>query len=142
MGGADKKGTVKMTESELRAQHPDLFAALDKKSEATAATAKADGLKEGAEQERKRCTDHLKVGAASGDVEAAHKAIASGATLADMQADYLAASMKRNAIAARQEETDTAGAAANGAKATENKSGRDAVADELEKLMGGELLAS
>jgi ClpP class serine protease len=139
-GGAQPK-RKHMTEAELRAQHPELFAALDKKNEEAVKSGKADGIKEGAEQERKRCTDHLKVGTSSGDIEAAHKAIGSGASLNDMHADYMAAALKRNAIADRQEETDAAGAAANGAKPKENKSGRDAVADELDKLMSGETLA-
>jgi ClpP class serine protease len=126
-----------MTEAELRAQHPELFAALDKKHETAVASAKADGIKEGTDTERKRVLGHIKLGDAAGDLKMAHDAIASGASTADVHDDYLAARMRRGAVENRQTETDTANAAADGAKAAEAKGARELVADEVERLMGG-----
>jgi hypothetical protein len=121
----------------LRAQHPELFAALDKKHETAVASAKADGIKEGTDTERKRVLGHIKLGDAAGDLKMAHDAIASGASTADVHDDYLAARMRRGAVENRQTETDTANAAADGAKAAEAKGARELVADEVERLMGG-----
>jgi hypothetical protein len=137
-GGAPKKDK-KMDLKTLQAEHPELYSAVFDKGKAEG---KAEGEKAGTETERKRVADHLKLGKASGDVETAHKAIESGASMADMQADYLAASMKRNSVEARQVETDEAGKVLNGAKTgggtggTGAKTAEEEVAAELEKLMG------
>lgn len=127
-----------MTEAELRAQHPEAFTALDKKHEEATKAAKADGVTEGTNTERKRALDHIKLGKGCGDLETAHKAIESGASVSDMQADYLAASMKRGAVETRQQETDAAGAAVGGKPpaAPTGKTLEDEVAAELNSALG------
>jgi len=135
VSGGAAKASKNMTKEELRTQHPELFSAVYEEGKAAGEKA---GKEAGEKDERKRVTDHLKLGAASGDLDTAHKAIESGASMADKQADYLAASMKRGAVAVRQEETDAAGAAADGAKPKPvvTKDEQDEVAAELERLMG------
>ena len=138
-GGAPQKKDKKMDPKTLQSEHPDTYAAVLKLGKDEGHSA---GVTEGTSAERKRCADHLKVGEACGDLSSAHKAIASGASLADMQADYLAASMKRNAVDARQVETDEASKVLNGAKTGGGTGGsgsataEEEVAAELAKLMG------
>lgn len=69
----------------LKAEHNSIYMA-----------AVADGVA----QERARVTDHIKVATAAGVVDAAHKAIADGSTLADMTATYLSATISKGQIAA------------------------------------------
>jgi ClpP class serine protease len=134
-GGAPQRKTKHMDLKTLQTEHPELYSAVFDKG-------KAEGITQGATEataaERKRVADHLKLGKASGDIDTAHKAIESGASMADMQADYLAASMKRNAVEVRQGETDAAGKVLDGAaaKPAVGKDEEDMVAAELEKLMG------
>jgi len=138
-GGAPKQKDKKMDPKTLQSEHPETYAAVLNLGKAEGHSA---GVTEGINAERKRVADHLKVGEACGDLPSAHKAIASGASLADMQADYLAASMKRNAVDTRQVETDAAGKVLNGAKSGSGtggggaKTAEDEVAEELLKLMG------
>lgn len=135
-GGAPKQKDKKMDLKTLQTEHPELYSAVFDKGKAEGVT---QGATEATTTERKRVTDHLKLGAASGDIETAHKAIESGASMADKQADYLAASMKRGAITTRQQETDASGKVLDGAKpAAATKDGEDEVAAELLKLMGKE----
>ncbi len=122
LGGAEQPKETIMNKDELKSQHPELFAAV---------------LAEGTETERKRVLDHIKLGTASGANEAMLGAITSGASVVDCLADYHSASMKRDATKARQEETDAAGAAADGATgAAPVKS----TAEEVDRLVG-EILA-
>lgn len=133
-GGAPQQKDKKMDPKTLQSEHPETYAAVLNLGKAEGHSA---GVAEGISAERKRAADHLKVGEACGDLPSAHKAIASGASLADMQADYLAASMKRGAVNIRQAETDAAGKVLDGAKpAPVAKDAEDEVAAELEKLMG------
>lgn len=126
-----------MDPKQLQSEHPDTYAAVLKLGRDEGHTA---GVTEGTTAERKRCVDHLKLGKSSGDVDMAHKAIADGASVADMTADYLSARMNGNAIATRQEETDAAGAAADGAKTTPAaKTGAEEVGNLVGDLMVGKI---
>lgn len=136
-GGAATQTRKLMNEEQLKAQHPELYSAVFNKGKSEGKTeGHAAGITEGATAERKRACDHVKLGKASGDIETAHKAIESGATVADMQADYLAANMKRRDVETRQQESDTAGKAVDGGTPPKAKDAEDEVAAELEKLMG------
>ena len=74
----------------LKLEHPALFA-------------EAVALGKKAESERVRA--HLSLGEASGDMALATKSIADGRELdSTMQAEYLAANMRKNATEARSEE--------------------------------------
>lgn len=121
-GGA-AKAKKQMDLKELQEQHPDAYSA---------------ALNMGTTAERKRVSDHLKLGAASGDMETAYKAIESGASVSDMTATYLAASMKKGAVADRQAETDAAGAAASGGAPPKAKTQAEQVGDLVEAMMNGE----
>jgi ClpP class serine protease len=128
-GGAGKRNVImSMTKDEMKAQHPELFSAVLE-----------DGKKAGTESERKRVLDHLELGEASGDLKIARKAIETGATVADTQASYLAAHMRRDEQGKRQQDSEAAGEALAGASRPDPKSdgGREAVANEVERLMGG-----
>ncbi len=102
-GGAAGTGKRKMTKEELKAQHPELFAAVQ-----------ADGVT----AERKRCCAHLKMAKSTGATDVAYKAIESGASTLDedVHADYMSAAINRGHQATRG--TETAGAAAIVAGAT------------------------
>lgn len=87
----------------LKKDHPELFAAV---------------VKEGVAQERDRVCAHLTMGEQSGDMKTAVAAIQSGDGMTQtLTAKYLAAGMNRADRSARQVETDTAGAAVDGAAA-------------------------
>jgi hypothetical protein len=118
---------------QLQTEHPELFSAvlLQGKTEGL-----AEGHAAGVKAEQKRALDHVKLGKACGDIETAHKAIESGASVADMQADYLAANMKRSTVETRQQESDGAGESLGAVKKPVAKDAEDEVAAELEKLMG------
>lgn len=101
----------KMNEAELRAQHPELFAAV---------------LLQGVTQERDRVEAHLIMGEASGDMPTAIAAISSGEAMTPkLSAKYQAAGMKRTAQAARQTETDAAGTIVAGAARAPGDGGKD-----------------
>lgn len=92
--GPKPKGVKAMTLAELRAQHPDIFAA---------------AVQEGVTQERERVQAHLTMAEASGAMPTAIAAINSGEGLTvKVQAEYLAAGMKRSTLGARTEETQAA----------------------------------
>jgi ClpP class serine protease len=109
-GGADRgvapllqsTGKRKMTLEVLKAEHPELYAAIF-----------AEGKEAGIVAERKRVQAHLKLATATGATAVAHAAIASGASVMDeeVHAEYLAAGMNRAAVGTRQAESDAAGAA-------------------------------
>ncbi len=102
----------KMTEAELRAQHPELFASV---------------VAQGVTQERDRVEAHLIMGDASGDMATAVAAISAGEAMTPkLSAKYQAAGMKRAAVAARQTETDGAGVILAGAsRAPASEGGKD-----------------
>jgi ClpP class serine protease len=85
----------------LKAQHPDVFEA---------------AAQEGEARERDRAQAHLTMGSASGDMQTALAAVASGEAMTQaLQAKYMAAGMNRADRAARQTESDAATAATAGA---------------------------
>lgn len=102
--GKDKK----MTEDELRAQYPQLHAAVF-------ASGVAEGDARGEARERDRVCAHLTMGTQSGAIETAHGAIRSGATMTQtLTAEYLTAGMNRADRNIRQAESDAVGAAVDG----------------------------
>lgn len=85
----------------LRAQHPDVFKA---------------AAAEGCTVERDRVIAHLTMGAACGDMEIAHGAIKAGSVMTTtLQAEYMAAGMKRSQVGARQDDSNAAGNVLDGA---------------------------
>lgn len=126
--GHSKKVTP-MNEEELLAQHPALHAALI-----------AKGVAQGQATERKRVCAHLKLAKATGARDVAEGAIASGASTMDedIHAEYLAASLGKREVAARQADSDAAGAALGDAAQTPvaTKDLGDEVADRIEAAMG------
>lgn len=95
-----------MTEEELKVQHPELHAAMVEKYEAS-----------GTARERKRCKALRTMAKTTGADDIADQAIESGASLMDddVQAGFQSAAYKRNATAARQEDSDAATDAIAGA---------------------------
>ena len=91
-----------MTKEELKAQHPELYAAVQA---------------EGATTERKRCCAHIKMAKSTGATEVAYKAIESGASTLDedVHADYMSAAINRGHQATRGTETAAAAAIVAGA---------------------------
>lgn len=118
-----------MNEEELLAQHPALHAAMLSK-----------GAAQGQATERKRVCAHLKLAKATGARDVAEAAIASGASTMDedVHADYLAASLGKRETAARQSDSDAAGAALGDAATAPvaTKDLGDEVADRIEAAMG------
>jgi ClpP class serine protease len=110
---------------ELKAKHPELFAQVQEEAATAATTA-----------ERKRVSAHLKLGKASGAMDVALAAIASGVSTLDeeVHASYQAAQMNRGATQTRQTESDGAGAAVDGAAAAAGESGKD-LGDKVADLM-------
>jgi ATP-dependent Clp protease protease subunit len=92
---------AKMNEETLKAQHPELYAAI-----VAAAVA----------GERKRVCAHLKLAKSTGAVDVAHAAIASGASTLDedVHADYMSAAISRRDQTNTQTDSSTADAALNG----------------------------
>lgn len=77
----------------LKKDHPELCAAL---------------VEEGVKQERDRCEAHLTMGESAGDMAIAIAAIKDGSAMTmALQAKYISAGMNKNAVNARQEETET-----------------------------------
>lgn len=107
-----KRKTV-MTESELRAQHPDLFSAVFN-------TGKAKGAEEALKDERDRVAAHLGYGTDCGAMDIAIVAITGGedVTRALVQ-KYMSAGRNRDDQSARQQETANAGAVADSASPVE-----------------------
>lgn len=110
-----------MNLQELKAQHPDTYAA---------------AVAEGVAQEKDRVSAHLTMGEASGDLKTAIEAVEKGDALtASYQAKYMAAGMKNGQIGARQGD-DAAAAAAlagvtPGAKATDQDADQKAYLEAL-----------
>lgn len=125
-----------MTKEELKAQHPELYNAVRNEG---SEEGHAAGLSEGEAKERKRANAHLKMGTSCGDMSIAVAAVANGADFADaeVQAQYMDARMNRADQAARQRESDDAGAAVDGAATTPKAQDMaDKVADLLYKDSG------
>ena len=103
-----------MNLQELKAQHPDTYAA---------------AVAEGVAQEKDRVSAHLTMGEASGDLKTAIEAVEKGDALtASYQAKYMAAGMKNGQIGARQ--GDDAAAAAALAGVTPGDTATDQGADQ------------
>lgn len=103
-----------MNLQELKAQHPDTYAA---------------AVAEGVAQEKDRVSAHLTMGEASGDLKTAIEAVEKGDALtASYQAKYMAAGMKNGQIGARQ--GDDAAAAAALAGVTPGATATDQDADQ------------
>lgn len=101
-GGAEEVDTIPMNKETLKAQHPELYAAIHEEG-------RVAGVAAGTTLERDRVGAHLTMGEASGDMKTALTAIASGEGMtATLQAKYLAAGMNRNAQTARQTDSDGA----------------------------------
>jgi ClpP class serine protease len=89
--------------NQLKAQHPELFAA---------------AFAEGEAKERKRVNAHLTLGKKCGAMDFAVKCIAEGKSSLDedVHAEYIGAAANRRDQASRQADSDTAGRAADGAQ--------------------------
>lgn len=116
-----KKGDEIMKISELKAQHPELF---------------AEVVELGVSQERERVSAHLTMGEASGDMALAVASINDGAEMsATINAKYMAAHMKRKESNDRQDE-NVGGMNTN--ENDDNVNDDEAMAKEVAKLLGGD----
>lgn len=106
----ENKREVSMDIEKLRTEHAATFAA---------------AVQIGVSKERDRVSAHLKMGEASGAMDTATKAIAEGTAFASdlVQADYMAAGMKKSELAARVEDNpdDLEAPAAAGGPSAEDK---------------------
>lgn len=111
----------------------DLFAVYPE----AAAQLIARGRAEGITAERARALQHIRLGAQGVDYRLAHASIESGAELTpELAEQYLQQRLQRYDIDQRQAESDAAGAVLDGYTSRSTPStGRDAVADEVERLM-------
>ncbi len=124
----NKEGKA-MTLEELKAQHPNLFAAAVK-----------EGVEIGATQERDRVMGHLIMGQTSGDMKTALGAVKEGSLMtSELQATYMSAAMNKTDAGNRDDDDDAAGDALNGAAATgsEEPSPADVVADKVVSVLSG-----
>lgn len=119
--GPTEKKTMK--ESELQAQHPELYASIV--TNATTA-------------ERKRVCAHLKLAKTTGATDVAQKAIESGASTMDedVHAEYMSAAMNRASQASRQGDSQAADDALGGAKKPEPAAGAPDDGDKVAAAMG------
>jgi len=133
-GAAQKKGKI-MDLQTLKSEHPDTYAAAVKLGREEGHTA---GLKEGADKERDRVTAHLIRGKASGAMDLAIESVEVGAEMTEtLRAKYDTAKQNKDDQAARQRESDDAGAAVDGAATTPKAQDMaDKVADLLYKDSG------
>lgn len=117
-GGEPETGPMDL--KELKAQHPDAYAA---------------ALQEGITHERERVTAHMTMGEASGDMQTAVAAITEGAAMTpSLQAKYWAAGMNRKDKGDRAAD-DAAAAAADGAHS--DASTPDAAAEAVCRIVEG-----
>ena len=124
--GAQTLETAKMDIQTLKDDHPAVYA-----------LAVQDGIKQGVDSERDRVKAHLTMGEASGDMKTAIEAVGSGSDMsASMIATYQAASMNRKDNANRQDDENTAAAAAEGAVDDADQDMGDRVAAALEQQHG------
>lgn len=115
-----------MTPDQIRQQFPEAYAAI---------------MAAGVLQERTRVATLLDFAAGGVDHKLAHTAIREGAEMTPtLMGQFLEQRYRRVAIDDRQAETDAAGRDVDGARAHDRRNfGADAVAAELDKLMGGEI---
>lgn len=119
---AANQRTTSMDLEKLKADHPETYRA---------------ALELGASQERDRVTAHLTMGESSGDMQTAAEAIKEGSEMtATLQAKYLAAGMRKQAMDDRSAESAEAEPAAEagaqpGADKGEGKDFQDQVAEAL-----------
>ena len=94
-----------MTLSELQAQHPALYAEV-----------LALGVVDGTQTERDRVSAHVVAGAANGCLDLSARFIADGSAFTGqtVQAEYMAAGLKKTDLAARKADDDDADAGDNG----------------------------
>lgn len=105
-GPANTEIDMAMDLKTLRAQHPELCAELVR-----------EGEQRGTTLERDRAVAHLTLGEGSGDLKTAIAAVKDGSAMTQvLMAQYMTASMNRNDRNARQQESDAAGAAVDGAQ--------------------------
>lgn len=119
-GGGQQEQTMDL--KTLKAQHPDVYEA---------------ACAEGIAQERDRVGAHLTMGEQAGEeaLKTAFAAIREGTAMTQtMQAQYMAAALNRRDRTLRQNETDDAGKAADGAKPPTNGGAKD-MGDEVVQLM-------
>jgi len=89
-GISTQEGANQMDLKTLKSDHPDVFQA---------------AVNEGVQIERDRVSAHMTLGEASGDMKTASEAIISGTGMTEtVKANYMAASMRRGTIDARQED--------------------------------------
>lgn len=98
---------IHMDEKELKAQHPELYAAVFAKGKGEGFEA---GKEDGIAVERKRVSAHIKLADATGALKVAHDAIASGASSKDEDifAEYQAAAFKRASLDASAADSEQA----------------------------------
>jgi len=107
LGGADQE-KKRMNKDELKAQHPELYAAV-----------REEGFKAGQLDERERVEAHLELGKSSGAMDVALAAVASGEGLTvKLQAKYMSAGMNRRDQELRQADDKAAASASDGAAST------------------------
>jgi ClpP class serine protease len=132
-GGAEENEP--MDAKTLKTQHPDTYAAVLREGREEGDKA---GREAGATAERERCTAHITMGEAGGPegMKIAHEAIKTGEGFGPAtQAKYLSVAMNRSDRNARQQESDHAGAAADGATAPANE-GADDMGDKTAAALG------
>ena len=119
-GGKNTEVKV-MDLAKLKAEHPAVY---------------AQAVAVGVAQELDRVSAHLVMGESSGDMKTAVKAIQEGSEMtATLQATYMTAAMNRRDIENRNDD-DKGTEGANGADSDEGKDRGDAVAAEVDKLLG------
>lgn len=122
--GGSNRSTKAMDLNELKAQHPEVFAA---------------AVKLGADKERDRVVAHLTMGEASGDLKTATAAVKDGSEMtATLMATYSAAVMNRAAKDSRASDDDAAAAALK-KKADEGSKGEQSNADKVAALVCAQL---
>lgn len=120
--GGNKPEIGSMDLKELKAQHPDVYAA---------------AVQDGVDQERDRVTAHLIMGEKSGAMETASAAIKDGTGMtATLQATYLTAGMNRSDVASRQADDQQANAGDNANVSDDQGDSGDAVASLVEGKLG------
>lgn len=120
--GGNKPEIGSMDLKELKAQHPDVYAA---------------AVQDGVDQERDRVSAHLIMGEKSGAMETASAAIKDGSGMtATLQATYLTAGMNRSDVGDRQDDEADANAGDNASASDDQGDAGDAVASAVEAKLG------